>query len=59
MSPAEPAAQVLAQREVDGRRVARGDEGQAVRRRLDAFALASKRAITVPLLRQMLDEEGR
>jgi len=26
--------------------------------RLDAFALASKRAITVPLLRQMLDEEG-
>jgi DnaA family protein len=27
--------------------------------RLDAFALASKRAITVPLLRQMLDEEGR
>jgi DnaA family protein len=25
--------------------------------RLDAFALASKRAITVPLLRQMLDEE--
>ncbi len=27
--------------------------------RLDAFALASKRAVTVPLLRQMLDEEGR
>jgi DnaA family protein len=26
--------------------------------RLDAFSLSTKRAITVPLLRQMLDEEG-
>ena len=30
----------------------------ALLERLDRYALASKRAITVPLLRQMLTEEG-
>ena len=27
--------------------------------RLDGFALAEKRAVTVPLLKRMLNEEGR
>ncbi|HKX43806.1 MAG TPA: DnaA regulatory inactivator Hda [Burkholderiaceae bacterium] len=71
---AEPEARAALRREADRRGVFLSDEVMdylltrfardlkhlmALLDRLDDFSLATKRAITVPLLKQMLNEEGR